>query len=127
MVFEFKITVPANTPESNKYRYDVRLAYGIIHQIDIDFPPGCVGMVKLVICDGLFQVFPSNPGGYFSGTHPPISGKVFYELNNEPFELQIYAWSPGTEYDHTVTVRFWILKPWQLFALSEQMWRLRGL
>ncbi len=122
MVYDFRITVPANTPESDKQETRLKLTYGIIHQIDIEFPPGCANMVKLTINDALHQVFPTNPDGYFSGEHPPISGKVFHEVAEEPFELQVKTWSPGTTYDHEITVRIWILKPWQMMPFSEQMW-----
>lgn len=123
MVYSFDITVSANTLESDKQETRLKLTYGIIHQIDIIFPRGCAGLVYCHLNDALHQVFPTNPDGDFSGDGFPITGKIFHEVAEEPFELQAWTWNKDDTYDHTITVRIWILKPWQLMPFSEQMWR----
>jgi len=123
MVYVFDFTVPKNTTKETQQLKRLKLCYGIIHQIDIVFPSGCCGLVHAHIDDALHQVWPTNPDGTFSGDGAPISGKVFHELAVEPFELQLWAWNEDDSYDHTITVRIWILKPWHLLPFSEQMWR----
>ncbi|RLI49875.1 MAG: hypothetical protein DRP09_20365 [Candidatus Thorarchaeota archaeon] len=127
MVFEFDLTVPANTPETAKISKTLKLTYGIIHQLEVIFPTGCAGLVKCHINDALHQVWPTNPDGVFKGDGNPIIGRVFHEMDKEPFELQLWAWNEDDTYNHTITVRLWLLKPWQLFVFSEQMWRRQGL
>ena len=127
MIFEYDLTVPKNTSKLNKVSKNLKLTYGIIHQIDIMFPFGCAGLVKCHINDALHQVFPTNPNGVFKGSGTTITGKVFHEMLFEPFELTLWAWNEDDTYDHTITVRFWILRPWQLFIFSEKAWQAQGL
>jgi len=126
MIYVFPFTVQKNTTQQNQQLKRLKLCYGIIHQIDIVFPTGCVGLVHCHIDDALHQIWPTNPDATFHGDGEVISGKEFYELAVEPFELQLWAWNEDDTYDHTIVVRFWILKPWELSAFSEKMWAYRG-
>jgi len=126
MIFEYDLTVPKNTPKSSPKKKSFKLIYGIIHQLEVMFPTGCAGLVHCTIHEELHQVFPTNPDGNFKGDGTLIKGKVFHELALEPYELQLLAWNEDNTYDHTITVRLWLLKPWQLFAFSEDMWRKMG-
>jgi len=122
MIYVFPFTVQKNTTEENQQLKRLKLCYGIIHQLDIVFPAGCVGLVHCHINDALHQIWPTNPDATFHGDGETISGKEFYELAVEPFELQLWAWNEDDTYDHTIVVRFWILKPWELSAFSEKIW-----
>jgi len=122
MIYAFSFTVQKNTTQQNQQLKRLKLCYGIIHQIDIVFPIGCRGLVHCHIDDALHQIWPTNPDSTFSGDGEVISGKEFYELKVEPFELQLWAWNEDDTYDHTIIVRIWMLKPWELFAFSEKMW-----
>jgi len=125
MIFEFDLDIPANTAEKDKIKINMKLTYGILHQIDIMFPTGCAGLVYCHINDQLKQIFPTNEQGKFKGDGVVISGKVYYELYWEPFELQFWGWNEDDTYDHRVTCRLWILRPWQLDQFSEERWRYR--
>jgi len=127
MIFNYPLTVPANTQPETPAEKTLRLTYGILHQIDIESSHACVGMVYGRIMDALHQVFPTNPDEQFKLTGAPITGKVFHWLPWEPFELQLQGWSPGTNYDHDIIVRLWVLRPGELFPLSEQAWKGMGL
>lgn len=109
MVFEYDFTIPANTLASAKARLELRLARGIIHQLSVHFPAGSRGQVSLTINDALHQVFPTNPDGQFKGEFFPITGSVYHELETAPYRLTAWGWSPGTAYDHTATIRLWLL------------------
>lgn len=109
MVFEYDFTIPANTPASAKVRLDMKLARGIVHQLSISFPAGCRGQVFLAINRALHQVWPTNPDGQFKGEFFPIQGAVYEPLEEPPYTLEAYGWSPGTAFDHTATIRLWLL------------------
>jgi len=127
MIFNYNITIPANTPQNNPIRRVLKLTYGIIHFLEILSSYGCAGMVYCAIYEGEHQVFPTNPDDYFRLTGVPIQGREFYPIVNFPFELEFRGWSPGTRYEHVVTVRLWMLRPWELMPFSEYMWQARGL
>lgn len=85
--------------------------HGILHKIEVDFPPGCRKMVKVIIrCPGLFQVSPLNPDGQHKADAYTISYPAWYPLEEEPYMLVAEAWSPGTTYPHNITIRLGIEK-----------------
>ena len=109
MVFEYDFTIPAGTPASAPAKLELRLARGIIHQLNVSFPAGSRGMVYLTLNRALHQVFPTNPDGQLKGEFFPIAGAVYEELEEPPYKLEAHGWSPGTTYNHTVTIRLWLL------------------
>lgn len=109
MVFEYDFIIPANTLASAKARLDMKLARGIIHQLSVQFPAGSRGQVFLAINKALHQVWPTNPDGYFKGEFFPIQGSVYEELEEAPYTLTAWGWSPGTAFAHTATIRLWLL------------------
>ena len=110
MIYRFSFTIPANTTEDNKIRTDIKLTKGIVHQIDIVFPPGCFALAKIAINDGLHQVWPSNPGQYFASDGEVISFKEFYELREEPHTLAVFTYNLDDTYSHTLVLRLGVLR-----------------
>lgn len=128
MVYSFAIDTPANTPEANKKKTDIKLTLGVIHQIDFVFPPGCAGLAYLAVNNGLHQIWPTNPGEYFHTDGETISFKEFYELKNDPHILSVYSYNLDDTYDHVVVVRLGVLKkteiqgvwlPWSEEVIGE--------
>jgi len=96
--------------ETNKDAFQkIALAHGIIDWISVLFPAGCNGMVKCAIFHREFQIYPSRSDESLSGNRTPIEWKDYYEMYQSPYDLKARLWSPGTTYDHTVTVRIAIL------------------
>jgi hypothetical protein len=96
--------------KSNPQKTVLKLDYGTIHQLDIEFPSGCSGLTGVQIKRGLHQVYPSNPGGYFTGDGTKISFKENYLLDSAPFELDIWTWNDDTAWDHRVFIRIGLLR-----------------
>ena len=105
MLFEYDLTIPANTPASAKVRLDMVLARGIIHDVGVDFRAGARHEVNVVINRATHQVFPANPDGYFKGDFWPIRYSTWEPLEESPYQLEAYGWSPGTSFNHVVTIR----------------------
>ena len=127
MIFEYDCTIPAGTPKNAPYKKKLKLTWGIIHKLEILSGWGCSGLVFCSIWQGEHQVWPTNPDYAFMLTGHLISGKEWFELTEPPWELEFRGWAPNAKYDHTVIVRFYILKPHQLMPFGEYMWQARGL
>ena len=108
MIYEYDLVLPADTKEATPEPLVMQLTHGIIHRVEISFPSGCNGQVKVVIRRALHQVFPTNPDGQLKANGFTISGPVWYELEEAPYQLEAYGWSPDTSYDHTITIRLYI-------------------
>lgn len=108
MIFEYDLTIPANTPLLTPARGTMKLSAGIIHKVEVTFPAGCNRAVLVTLRRALHQVWPTNPSGQLKANNYTISFPVFYPLEDAPFEMQVYGWSPGTTYPHIITVRLGI-------------------
>jgi len=109
VIYRFSIETPANTPKDSPKQLDVKLTKGIIHQLDVVFPDGCVGLVGVRILDGLFQVWPTNPMEWFCSNDESISFEESYELKHEPFTLRIEVYNEDDTLPHAPIVRLGIL------------------
>jgi len=108
MIYEYDLAVSAGTTQEEPAEQRMKLSRGIIHKLEVSFPPGCNNLVLVTIRRALHQVWPTNPDGQLKANGHTISMPVWYELETEPYELEVKAWSPDCSYDHTITVRIGI-------------------
>jgi hypothetical protein len=106
MRFDYDFTIPADTSSLTPERLDARLLKGTLTSISVEFKPGCAHMVLVAIREQLTQIAPANPGGSFNGDGATLTFPMNWPIQDEPFELQVYAWSPGTNFPHTLLIRF---------------------
>lgn len=125
MLFRFGITTPANTAESNKKKTLLKVSYGIVSQIDIQFPPGPTGLLHLHINNALHQVWPFNTGEDFASHNVNISFRDFIPVLVEPYEFQAFTWNTDDTFNHLVIIRIGVLPvnvaaPW-LMTLDDRL------
>ena len=130
MFFRFGITTVANTAETAKLKTVLKVAKGIITQIDIQFPSGPQGLLHIHLNDALHQLFPFNTGEDFSSDFVNITFRDHIPFLTEPFEIQAYTWNTDDTYDHAVIIRVGILPvhvaaPW-LMPFDERIRALLG-
>lgn len=125
MIYRFAITTPASPAGEIPQRTILKLGKGIIHKLDIVFPPGAQQKHHLRICDALHQVWPTNAEQYFASDGETISFREGLELNEEPYTLQAWTWCTATLHPHTLLIRIGLLRkkyimPW-LQTWTEKM------
>ncbi len=106
MIYEYDLAIPANTLATAPARQECVLTAGIVHRLEVTWPDGCNGLVRVYVCRGLHQVWPSNASGRLTGNGRTLSIPVWYELEDAPYVLTVYGDSPGATYAHTITVAF---------------------
>lgn len=109
MYYSYPVVVPANTPESSPVVTRIKLTAGVLHRVECVFPAGCRGMVHLAIQHQGSQQWPQTQGYSFAAEGFTIGIDDRYELPADINELVAIAWSPGTTYQHTLTVRVGVL------------------
>lgn len=109
MIYRFAISTPANTNKANRIKTSLPLARGIIHQIEVQFPPGPQALLHLKLNRGLHQIWPTNSETAFSSDNTLISFREHFEIIDRPFRLEAYTWNDDTAYAHLVIVRIGIL------------------
>jgi len=109
MFFAWDITIPADTTEKSPIEDFLSLPKGIITQIDIKFPRGCHGMVKVRLFQESLQVVPLSEDEWVTGDGETVPTSTVIELLDAPYKLKLHACSPDTTYDHKVSIRINVL------------------
>jgi len=105
MLYEFDITVPANTPQSEPTRLECRLTSGVIRHVEVAFPPGPCALVHISLWRFEHQVYPTNPDDDFCWEDHTIAFDDEFELDSWPYTMIIKGWSEAEDYPHTITIR----------------------
>lgn len=109
MFYVYEITTPANTPKENPKETIAKLVRGVIHRVEIMFPPGPSGLLHVQIWRGGHQIYPSVTGQSFASDNETIAFNDFYELKHHPTYLRIITWNEDELYSHMVRVRIGVL------------------
>jgi len=111
LFWAWDITVTAGKEEDDPKTQTLKLSKGVITGIYVKFPAGCHRMVKTRIFHHEFQLVPLIRDEWVTGDDETVPTDPYYELAAAPHELKFVGCSPGTTYDHTVTVRITVLPP----------------
>jgi len=106
MFYNFDLLIEANTPESAPAELDVKLSHGVITHVEVEFPPGCAGLVHAYVHQAIHQVWPTNPDGKFATDSQRLVWYDYYELFQAPYQLTIAGWNEDDTFDHQLTFRF---------------------
>jgi hypothetical protein len=125
MIYNFTILSSKNGNKNSPDIMDLKVCNGVIHKLDILFPPGCAGLVGIAIHSAIHQIWPSNPGEFFSSDAETISFREHHAITTEPYLLQAYYYNEDDTYDHEIIVRLGILPvsvvaPW-LQSYNERL------
>lgn len=104
-MYEIPITIEAGRPEVNMKIEEVVIKEPFINKVEIEFPAGCCGEVKLRIYYGIRRYWPLGEGQSFSSDDHVIIFYPHYKLPTTPMTFRIVGWAPATQYDHTIVVR----------------------
>lgn len=112
MIFAWDITIKAGKTEASPETRILKLSKGVIVKIIIHFKRGCHSMVKVRLLHQEAQLVPLSRGEWITGDHFPKEYPEFFELKTTPYQLKFVGCSPGTSYDHEVTVDIVVLPKW---------------
>ncbi|GAH68823.1 unnamed protein product, partial [marine sediment metagenome] len=93
MFYAFAYTVKKEDLVTAKYRLDMDLSAGIIHQVDVLFQKGCAHEINVQIFRGGHQLWPSNRGFALRGDATIISFREFLELRGARNDLYALIWT----------------------------------
>lgn len=105
MFFCWDITIAANTTEKEPYRQWLGLPKGVVTHVDIKFPAGCHGMVRIRLFKEALQLIPLSEDEWVTGDDESVPTDTYAELLDSPYKLKLIACSPDTTYDHTISIR----------------------
>ena len=105
MIYASSITTDAGTAEGSKEDVTLKLVSGLIWMFEVDFPPGCCGLLHVQVFDGLYQVLPASLGESLHGDNVTMHFDDLYFKSAAPFELKIRSWNDDETWAHATQVR----------------------
>ncbi len=105
MIYTANITTVANTAQSSLKETTIRVTKGLVFKVEFNFPPGSSGLMGLAVFDGLYQVWPSSVGEFFTSDDETIAFEDLYLKESAPFEFKCYTYNEDETYSHFVGVR----------------------
>ena len=125
MIYTSHITTPANTTAADPLRTEIKLAKGIIHRVEFEFPSGNQFLHRVQLLRFGAHLIPSNPDGYFTSEGNVIQFREFIPIDDYPFSMWAHTWNLDETYQHALIVRIGILRkhilaPW-LMTWRERM------
>lgn len=105
MFYCWDITIPANTSKEEPHEQWLKVGNGVVTRVDIKFPAGCHGMVKIRLLQEESQKIPLSEDEWVTGDGETVRAETYIELLDVPYKLKLRACSPDTDYDHIITVR----------------------
>jgi hypothetical protein len=109
MNYAWDITIPALTLKTSPVTQILKLSKGVITKVEFKWPAGPQGLAHVALNYGEFQLIPLNRDDDISGDDETIVLPEYYELDEAPYQLKLYAWNDDDTYPHTVTVRITVL------------------
>ena len=111
MDYDFDLSIPANTPESDPVTVEFKVPAGMITRVRIMIPEGCFGLVHVRIMHYEYQVWPSNPGEWYEGDGVQIEFDESYRLEEDWNPIRIEGYNEDDTYDHTIRVGLSVQPP----------------
>lgn len=118
MFYVWSYTVTTSDIITSPKRINMKLAQGVIHQVDILFQDGCNHLVGVQIWRGEQQIWPSNRGYAFTGNATVISFREFEEITKGRDELYALVWGDGSIEGVEVVIQIGLLAKEVLQPLS---------
>lgn len=105
MIYAYDITTTADTAQADAVRTSLKVTKGLVYQVEVEFPPGPLGLCHVSIWDGGYQVWPSNPDFDFHGDNGYMTFPDTYLKLAAPYEFTAMTWNEDDTYDHTIHIR----------------------
>jgi len=105
MIYSASITTEAKTGECSIPDVILHLTAGLIWMFEVDFPPGCCGLLNVQLFDGSYQVLPATIGESLHGDAVTLHFDDLYFKTIAPFELRIRTWNLDDTWGHSTQVR----------------------
>jgi len=101
---------PANTAD-NPAIVRGHFGAGVLRKVDVVFPPGPAGLVRIFIFHENIQILPTNPEGYYSGDDIHITAQCWINLSECDNIITVVGYNVGCNFPHTILLYFEVKDP----------------
>jgi len=107
------------TPASSSLETIIRLKGDYITKLNVRFPPGPQGLLKVAFFYGNRQLWPEEADTYIQGDDEPIEWEEHYRVPERPMPLRVLTVNEDDTYEHSVYIR--IATAYKTQLLAEQI------
>ena len=109
MLYSKHLTIPANTTETAPTRASFKISKGIIYHAWVIFPSGCAGLTKVRVYHEGHPILPVNASDYLKADDYVYDIPLFFEVEDEPYNITFEGWNEDDTYSHTITLMLLVL------------------
>jgi hypothetical protein len=99
---------------TNKLLLPVKLTAGILKNVSIVFPPGCVRRVRVQVFHGVEQILPLIAGTYYAEDSMKLDLPEYRPFSTGENMFYVMAWQDGCSYKHLVNIMISVQAPEEL-------------
>jgi len=92
-------------PKETKKVFDLDIEGHYITYVNLRFPPGPCGQLRVQFFYGIKQIFPYRENSFFAGDNEIIDWDEYWKLPEYETKLKIYANNLDTVHEHSFYVR----------------------
>lgn len=111
MQYSIPVTVQPSHTITNPIYVSAHFGAGILRKVDLFFPPGPAGLVRISIFHENRQILPTNPDGSYYGDNIHISTQCYINLTDDDNVLVIKGYNDSCSFPHTVLLLFEVRDP----------------
>lgn len=112
----YEALFPAGGSKVNRIEHDLEMTSGIVHDLIIDFPAGCLYLVYIRVMRGSMSIFPRNQGAFYAYENYQLRIGDFWILDPREKLLKLEGYNLDDTYSHTIRVALQITHPEVYFA-----------
>jgi len=105
MIYLANIVTEKNRAVTAPKRTILDVTKGLVYKVEFNFPSGSAGLVGVAVFDGLYQVWPSSVGQFFTSDAETIGFDDLYLKESAPYKFDVYTYNADDTYDHELNVR----------------------
>jgi len=105
MIYTASIDTVSKTSKAKAQVTRLYVAKGLVYRFEVEFPPGCCGLLHCQVFDGSYQVYPTSRDDSFHSDARNIGFDDCYLKQAAPFEFTIKTWNLDETWDHNIQVR----------------------
>lgn len=105
MIYQYDLTLPANTTKANELKVTCTLAHCKINRVEIVFPDGCCGLVYAALTRFNTQIIPINPTNYLRANNETVLVNTDILIADKPFEVVLHGYNLDDTFAHTIYCR----------------------
>ena len=110
MGFILKLPIDANTAKADAVSKVVKINAGMLSKIYVIIPDGVAGYAHFRLLINGYQIFPRDPGTWFTGNGISQEFEIFYEVMPGENNVKLEGYNEDDTHQHTIYVDVTVIK-----------------